>query len=216
MSQVAYVARHAARPVPTTVPNGSESAAESTATPPVRRRLGRLVSWVLLLVGLVSFLGLAVGPHVLGYRTSTMLTGSMAPGIEPGDMVVTVPRNHSELAVGDVISYHIPVEDHRVETHRVVEIDREGVRTTVRTKGDANPNVDPWVAVLDGDTVYEEVLVVPHVGTVIRALRAPVVHDVLLWLAIGGMLVSGLTSIWSRNATGTTGTTAQKKPGVKS
>ena len=85
---------------------------------------GRVLVSLLLVGSALVFLVLAVGPHVLGYRTATMLTGSMAPGIVPGDVVVTVPRPASEVAVGDVISYRIPIEDHRVETHRVIEVTR--------------------------------------------------------------------------------------------
>ena len=53
---------------------------------PVPRLLQRLVRGlgnVLLLVVVLAFAGLAVGPHVLGYRTMTMLTRSMAPGHRP-------------------------------------------------------------------------------------------------------------------------------------
>ena len=54
----------------------------------------RMLNWVgnlLLLLCLAVFLLVAVGPHVFGYRTATMLTGSMEPGIMPGDVVVTTP-----------------------------------------------------------------------------------------------------------------------------
>ena len=53
-----------------------------------------MLDWLgnlLLLLCLAVFLLVAVGPHVFGYRTATMLTGSMEPGIMPGDVVVTTP-----------------------------------------------------------------------------------------------------------------------------
>lgn len=163
----------------------------------VLARVGRLAVTLVLVVSGVAFLFLAVGPHVLGYRTATMLTGSMAPMIVPGDVVVTAPKPASQVAVGDVITYRIPIEDQRVETHRVVEVlAQPDGRVAVRTQGDANANVDPWVAVLDGDTVWEVQGVVPVLGTVIRALRAPVVQDGVLWVALAGVLGLGLSSIW--------------------
>lgn len=167
------------------------------------RTLRRLRLWFtngLLACCLVVFLLLAVGPHVLGYRTSTMLTGSMEPGISAGDIVVTVPRPASEAEVGDIISYHIPIEDHRVETHRITRV-RHGAdgSISIRTKGDANANVDPWVATLEGDTVWEVVAVVPEAGTVIRTLRTPGVRHVLLWGALAGALLLGLSAIWGRD-----------------
>jgi signal peptidase len=163
------------------------------------RRVGSLVLSLLMLISLAGFLFLAVGPHVLGYRTSTMLTGSMDPGIAPGDVVVTAPRPAQDVQVGDVISYQIPIEDHRVETHRVTEVDRAADGTlSIRTKGDANANVDPWTAVLAEDTVWEVQAVVPELGNVIRAMRSPVIHHVVKWVALGGLILLGMTSIWGR------------------
>lgn len=162
----------------------------------VAHRLINVVLSVLLAACLLAFLFLAVGPHLLGYRTSTMLTGSMAPGIEPGDIVVTVPKPATDLEVGDVITYQIPVEDHRVETHRVTEVSHQGGAIAFRTQGDANQNEDPWTATVEGDTVWEMRGVVPEAGTAIRVLRSPAVQHGVLWVAIGGLLLVGLTSIW--------------------
>jgi signal peptidase len=161
-----------------------------------RRMLGAVVN--LALAGcLLLFLLLGVGPHVLGYRTATMLTGSMEPGISPGDVVITVPKPAAELAVGDVISYHIPIEDQRVETHRVTKVVHAADGTTTfRTKGDNNPGVDPWTATLQGDTVWEERAVVPGLGNAIRMLRSPAVQHGVFWVAVAGLILLGLTLIW--------------------
>ncbi|MDN4174025.1 signal peptidase I [Nocardioides sp. SOB77] len=164
----------------------------------VLRGLVSLVTSLVLLVCALAFCFLGVGPHLLGYRTSTMLTGSMEPGIAPGDVVVTTPEPVSEVAVGDVISYHIPVENHRVETHRVVEvITNDDGSTAIRTQGDNNENADPWVATLEGDTVWEMQAVVPKLGSVIRVLRSPAVQDGVLWVALGGAILLGMSLIWS-------------------
>lgn len=177
---------------------GARTPAPAGRTIPVLRRIGRIVVSLLLVGSALVFLLLAVGPHVLGYRTATMLTGSMAPGIMPGDVVVTVPSPASEVAVGDVISYRIPIEDQRVETHRVTEVTRgpDG-RVSVQTKGDANENIDPWVATIEGDTVWQVKGVVPGLGTAIRALRSPIVQDGVLWIALAGSVGLGFSTIWS-------------------
>ncbi|WP_258062547.1 signal peptidase I [Arthrobacter sp. B0490] len=163
------------------------------------QRLASLLGTLLMVLAIVAVLFFAVGPRFFGYQTATMLTGSMAPEIVPGDVVVTTLQPVSGIAVGDVISYHIPVEDHRVETHRVVEVIRGADGTTaVRTKGDANGSVDPWIATLEGDSVYEAAAVIPQVGNAIRALRTPVVSHVLVY-GIPAVLVGALLlMIWSR------------------
>ena len=186
--------------VPRTVP-GAHRAAPVRRRPlagPVAHRVVDLVLGLLVAGCLLTFLFLAVGPHVLGYRTATMLTGSMAPGIEPGDVVVTVPKPAVDLEVGDVITYQIPIEDHRVETHRVTAVEQRDGQVRFRTKGDANTNVDPWTATVEGDTVWEMRAVVPELGTAIRVLRAPAVQHGVLWAALGGLILLGLISIWGK------------------
>jgi signal peptidase len=204
-STVAIAGRHRAAVRTTITPSRVTAKRIATEAPVVRRSLvRRLVSLggnLLSLVCLAVFLLLAVGPHVFGYHTATMLTGSMEPGIMPGDVVVTAQKPASELAVGDVISYQIPIEDHRVETHRVVEVKtmKDG-SIEFRTKGDANENDDPWTATIQGDTVWEMKAVVPKLGSAIRVLRAPAVQHGILWIAFGGLLLLGLSTIWGKKS----------------
>ncbi|MEP9364602.1 signal peptidase I [Nocardioides sp. CN2-186] len=173
----------------------------------VRRSLGRrllrvsgkVLGNLLMLVCLAVFLLIAVGPHVFGYRTATMLTGSMDPGITPGDVVVTMPKPASEVKVGDVVSYQIPVEDHRVETHRVVKvIHRADGAIAIQTKGDANEARDPWTATIEGDTVWQMKAVVPQLGNVIHLLRSPAIQHGGFWVALAGLILLGLSSIWRK------------------
>ncbi|MFD2093578.1 signal peptidase I [Blastococcus deserti] len=162
--------------------------------------LGRVAPWLVRgVVGLavLAFLVLAVGPHVLGYRTMTMLTASMAPEIDAGDVIVVTPMAVSEIAEGMVITYHKPVDDHSIVTHRVVSVETgpDG-SVQVRTKGDANEAIDPWTATLEGDTAYQVRAVIPELGHVIRALRAPVVSQVLLYGAPSLLVGWVLLTIW--------------------
>lgn len=104
------------------------------------------------LVGLVVFL---VGGF--GVRPYLVVTGSMSPAIEPGDVVIVAPTR--DVAIGDVVAYR----GDGVVLHRVVSIERgEGGRLFYITKGDANDSPDPPVpaeAVLG-----RVVLVLPKVG----------------------------------------------------
>ncbi|WP_035743397.1 signal peptidase I, partial [Arthrobacter sp. MA-N2] len=159
----------------------------------------RVISTVVMVVAVATFLFLAVGPRVLGYQTSTMLTGSMSPLINPGDVVVTVPVSVHDLKVGDIITYHIPVEDQRVETHRIIDlaVNNQGT-ATVRTKGDANNGADPWTATLAGGQVDRQVFTIPYLGNAIRALRDPVVLKVLMYGAPAALVVMVLVAIWRK------------------
>jgi signal peptidase I len=164
------------------------------------RFVAGVVRWsvrLLLATSFAAFAIVAIGPHVFGYRTMTMLTGSMSPQIDPDDVVLTTPLDVEDVAVGMVISYHIPIDDHRVVTHRVVSVERGADGTvTVQTKGDANTAEDPWRATLEGDTAYQVRAVVPEIGHAIQWLREPVVSKALVYGApalLAGWLI---LTIW--------------------
>jgi signal peptidase len=165
-----------------------------------RRFLASALPWAvrgIVVVSVVAFAGLAVGPHVLGYRTMTMLTASMSPSIDPGDVTVVTPLAVSDVTEGMVITYHIPIGERQLVTHRVVSVEHgtDG-SVTVQTKGDNNESVDPWSATLEGDTAYQVRAVIPEIGHVIHALRTPAVATALVYGAPA--LVAGwlLLAIW--------------------
>jgi len=159
------------------------------------RQASRALSTLLLGLAALALLSVTLGPRLMHYRTATMLTSSMSPAIRPGDVIIDTPLALSDVRVGQVLTYHIPVDDHRVVSHRVIEVQRPGPGiVNVRTRGDANTAADPWTATLTGGTVWQVRAVVPKAGTVIRALRTPVVHTlltgavpllVLCWLLLG-------------------------------
>jgi signal peptidase len=189
---------------PAAVETRASAAAVETAAPGTFRRVaGKVAKGIgagMLVLAALVFLFLAIGPRVLGYQTSTMLTGSMAPLINPGDVVVTVPTPITDIKVGDIITYHIPVEDQRVETHRITEITATadgGV--AVQTKGDANNGIDPWIATLQGKTVDKQIATIPYVGNAIRALREPMVMNILMYGAPAILVIGMLASIWTKN-----------------
>jgi signal peptidase I len=188
----------------TDAPIAPRPAQQPTQTPR-RTGLGRHAAglayrWTVRLVVTVAALAfglLAVGPHVLDYRTMTMLTGSMAPAIDPGDVTIVTPLPVSDITVGMVIAYHIPIDDHHLVSHRVVSVDRAADGSvTVQTKGDANAAIDPWQATLQGDTAYQVRAVIPDLGHAIEVLRTPLLSKALVYGAptlLAGWL---LLTIW--------------------
>ena len=57
------------------------------------------------LVGLVILLALS---PVIGVRFDTILSGSMTPSINVGDLIIVAPHSAGDLEVGDVIVFHSP------------------------------------------------------------------------------------------------------------
>ena len=77
-------------------------------------------------------------PSVLGFTPLTVVSGSMSPGIETGDMVI-IRKGNKRIKAGDVITYRL--EDVLV-THRVVDVSHTNDAEVFITQGDANSVVD--------------------------------------------------------------------------
>ena len=151
-----------------------------------------------LVSSVVAFVFLGVLPRTGAYRTLTVLSGSMRPAFAPGDMVVAKPVSTEQVKLGDVLVYQIPVGDHHVESHRIVQIMERRPNLVVRTKGDANDSADPWTAVLSGDRVWTVRRAVPHVGQAIVWLRSPTQHKVTTFLLPAVIALLFLRTIWRR------------------
>jgi signal peptidase len=155
-----------------------------------------VVTWVAVLGALALLMLVGAGPRVFGYQIETVLSGSMAPTFSPGDAVLVTPEATADVRVGDVISYKIPVEDHHVETHRIVRIISAGPHPVVVTKGDANTAADPWRAKLQGAKVWRMRAVLPGLGTAIHDLRSPIAHDLTMLVAPIIIVALLLVGIW--------------------
>src|SRR4051794_7253391 len=127
----------------------------------------------------------------LGYlRTwpplATVMSASMSPTINTGDMVI-LRRPGRPARVGDVVMVQVP-DDARtrygyppVVIHRVVTVKRDGRLTT---KGDARHEPDPFTVPRGAVTTS----VVAHLPAAGRALGFFGSGLGLLWLASGGAL----------------------------
>jgi len=147
-------------------------------------------------VAAAAFVTLVVGPAVLGYRILTVLSGSMAPRIPTGAMILSQPIEPEALRVGDVITYISPGAEQIVLTHRVVEILERGNEPLVRTRGDANSADDPWTARLRGGTVWRTTHVVPYLGSAVTALHRLNLRVLVLWSVCATGCGWALCRIW--------------------
>lgn len=105
-----------------------------------RRRLRARNICTTVAVLLVVLLAVAMaGVRLFGFTPYTILSGSMTPKYQVGDLVYTRETAPENIQVGDVITY-VYNEERNVVTHRVVEADREN--RCFYTKGDANKSTD--------------------------------------------------------------------------
>ncbi|HTC71017.1 MAG TPA: LamG-like jellyroll fold domain-containing protein [Acidothermaceae bacterium] len=80
-------------------------------------------------------------PLLFGWRPYVVESGSMAPRIKVGDVILASPEHNPQKLLGRVTVFHDPEPDRigSIKSHRVVAINPDG---TLTTKGDANQSVD--------------------------------------------------------------------------
>lgn len=157
---------------------------------------GQLLGLVLGAFAVLAVVTLGLGPRFGGYRVMTVLTASMRPSMPEGSLIVQTPVPLDRVAVGDVITYRIPVDDRRIVTHRVVEVVAGGDRPVVRTKGDANNAPDTWLARLEGSRTWKVRFAVPRAGYVVQALRQPLAQRLTLLAVPFVLALVWLRDIW--------------------
>jgi signal peptidase len=112
-------------------------------------------------------------PAAFGYQRYVITGGSMQGTYDRGSIVFDKPVPVADLEVGDVITYTPPASSGAsgLITHRIVSVTNHGKDGfSYRTKGDANPQADPWHFQLDQPTQARVAYAIPYVGFGIAAL----------------------------------------------
>jgi len=151
---------------------------------------------MLITAGLAA--ALVVVPRALNGASLTVLSGSMEPGIKPGDIVVTRGVDEARIAklkVGDVITFMPYPDDATLVTHRIVGLSVGVKGTSYVTQGDNNNMVDPWGPVQDYQIHGQLLYRVPLVGWA-RAWLGGNTNWVVLGLA-AGLMIYGAVSVVS-------------------
>ncbi|MFQ1003042.1 LamG-like jellyroll fold domain-containing protein [Modestobacter sp. SSW1-42] len=146
-------------------------------------------------------------PALLGWETTVVMSGSMAPAIDPGDLVVVRPLEDAAPRVGQVLLVDDPDRPGSARLHRLVGVEDGGLRL----QGDANRSPD---------TSLVPTSAVHGAGV----LRIPVVGLPVVWVAehrwtalavTGGGLAVLLAAAGGQRAPGGTGAPARaRRPGL--
>lgn len=85
-------------------------------------------------------------PSFLGIKTYTIVSGSMQPELNIGDIVVVKEVSDKELNVNDIIAYR---SGQNVVTHRIVDINYINGQKQYITKGDYNNIEDDEILTIE-------------------------------------------------------------------
>ena len=108
-------------------------------------------------------------PSVLGYKPLTILSNSMQPAFNAGDVILI--NVNSEPTINDVITFKHP--DGMLVTHRLIESTVENGETFYIAKGDNN-NVKDDVLIPRQDILGVQKVIVPGAGYVAKFVAGPI------------------------------------------
>ena len=92
----------------------------------------------------------AAGPSVFGYRSLTVISGSMEPTLGTGSVVIDEVISPLEARPGDILTFNDPHRK-RLLTHRLRSMRVEGGTAYMVTQGDANDAPERWSVPLRGE-----------------------------------------------------------------
>jgi signal peptidase I len=164
--------------------------------PTARHRLA--VGFQVAVVGAISALVcLALLSTFLGYRPMVVRSGSMAPTLQIGDVVVADWERADRVQTGEIVTFPYEVDGTDLVTHRVqtVDLGRDTVR--IMTKGDANSTPEQW-SVPRGTLLGRVVLTIPKVGTTLVVLGDSATRQLLLGVSAAVALIGILQAFRRR------------------
>ncbi len=103
--------------------------------------------------------------NIAGYSVMSVLTNSMEPKYNVGDMIIVKKTNTDELKTEDVITFYSP--DPSIEgaivTHSIIDIAEENGQRSFETKGINSPAADQY-RVSESDVIGKTVGKIPFIG----------------------------------------------------
>lgn len=160
-------------------------------------------SVVLIVVGAGMLAALSQLAPFVGHRAFVIQSGSMAPAIPVGALVIVSKERPDELEVGDVVT--LRTGNDTVVTHRVVRVAEVRGVPHIETKGDASAAADPVLQ--PASSVIGRVgLAVPFAGYVLAFVTSPL--GLLSVLMLVGTLLAAVWALEDYEAS----TTAEPQP----
>lgn len=157
-------------------------------------RLRAVSRWLLIALAALVLLALLladVGPRFLPYQALVVRSGSMAPTIPTGSLVVYHKVGASQLKVGDVIVFNKPNDPSEKVTHRIFAVRSGQQGKYFLTKGDANLVPDAWTVPVKG-TGWEASWHVPVLGYVLWYIQSGSLRVLLIVVPAAALAVLAL------------------------
>jgi signal peptidase len=154
----------------------------------IRSRACRIGGALLLVCAGLAVLAV-LGTAFNWCRVDVVLSGSMAPTMRPGDVILALSEPDSQVSAGQVLAFHPPAQPDIVVVHRVIQVVRHGNKVEIRTQGDDNNAPDAWTAVLLGNSAWRVSWVLPSAGYL-------VIWATYAWVRLVALTILVLLVVW--------------------
>lgn len=143
------------------------------------RKIFKIIYYIFVtVIALVIVLFIVSSFPITGnYKIMIVQSGSMAPAIKTGSLVMVKPFNGYKQ--GDVITFQTDRKSKVPTTHRVVDVKIEQDQAIYVTKGDAN-NAPDIRGVLEKDIIGKVLIDVPWAGYLLATAKTPIGFAILV------------------------------------
>lgn len=124
-------------------------------------------------------------PSILGYQPLTVLSNSMYPTFETGDLIIVQKTDPTKIIVDDVVTFQ--EESGTSITHRVIDVVNDQKGLGFLTKGDNNNIVDEQIVragMIEGVSTFH----IPNLGFIANFAGGPAGFILLIILPLLGYL----------------------------
>ncbi|KON89969.1 hypothetical protein AF332_26195 [Sporosarcina globispora] len=124
-------------------------------------------------------------PSFFGFTPLTVLSNSMQPHLQSGDLVFIKKAEFEDIKVNDVITFK--ESDTKFITHRVIDVKEQDGQAGLVTKGDNN-NVEDSMIVTKDHFVGKQVAAIPKLGYVSDFASGPIGFLLLITIPLTGYI----------------------------
>lgn len=158
----------------------------------ITKKILKILAWIILIFIVFYIIFMIIQkmiwkdetPNFMGYKNFIVLTGSMEPALNRGDIIIV--KETKNIQKDDIISYKV---QNTVVTHRVVKIKKENNKQYYITKGDANSGLDNEVinaSNIEGKYLFK----IPLIGYGILFFQTSLGTTILICLLIISLLIN--------------------------
>ena len=124
-------------------------------------------------------------PSFFRYTPLTVLSNSMQPHLQSGDLILIRQVEFKDVEVNDVITFK--ESDTKFITHRVIDVREQNGQVGFVTKGDNN-NVEDSMIVMKDHLVGKQVALIPKLGYVSNFASGPLGFLLFITIPLTGYI----------------------------